>query len=66
MDHDSDLNAVADAVIVAHAVIEKNGTPDMKRLSRTRLLAIGKEIARRSKLSNELNELGRDDALQSE
>ena len=53
MDHVPDLDAVADAVITAHAVIEKNGTGMMKTLSRMLLLIVGKEIARQIVISKE-------------
>ncbi|MCJ2144705.1 hypothetical protein [Methylobacterium sp. E-066] len=42
----SDLDAIADACIAAHAVIAEHGTPQMKMLSRVLLHIVGKEIAR--------------------
>ncbi|MCJ2137369.1 hypothetical protein MKK69_25550 [Methylobacterium sp. J-026] len=48
MDHNLDLYAVADAVMAAHELIKKQGTREMKALSRTLLFTIGREIARRS------------------
>ncbi|MCJ2060579.1 hypothetical protein MKL09_29140 [Methylobacterium sp. J-048] len=62
MDHVPDLDAVADAVIAAHAVIEKNGTEMMKTLSQMLLLNVGKEIARRIVTSKDV-ELPKEEAI---
>lgn len=48
VDHTPDLNAVADAVMAAHAVIDEHGTHEMKTMSRTLLFTVGKAIAQRS------------------
>ena len=45
MDRTRDLDAVADACLVAHAVIEKNGTPEMRAMIRVLLHILGREIA---------------------
>lgn len=41
-----DLDAVADACIAAHTVIEEHGTPEMQALIRVMLHLVGREIAR--------------------
>lgn len=48
MDHKDDLDAVAEACIEAHAVIERNGTPEMRAAIRTLLHIVGREIGRRN------------------
>lgn len=53
MEHKPDLNAVADAAMAAHAVIEEHGTHEMKTLSRMLLLTIGREIAQYGELARE-------------
>ncbi|TXN71888.1 hypothetical protein [Methylobacterium sp. WL6] len=57
MDDTLDLVTVADAVLAAHAVIEENGTHEMKMMSRTLLFTVGKEIAQRGGLSCEPTDL---------
>lgn len=61
MDHTPDLNAVADAVMAAHAVIEEHGTHEMKTMSRVLLFTIGKEIAQRGRLPREPQDLHGDE-----
>lgn len=51
------LNTIADAVLAAHTDIEKFGTDEMKIISRTLLFTVGKEIAQRSKLTDETQDL---------
>ena len=61
MDHTPDLDAVADAVMAAHAVIEQHGTHEMKTMSRVLLFAVGKEIAQRGGLASEPHDLHGDE-----
>ena len=61
MDHIPDLNAIADAVMAAHEVIEEHGTHEMKTLSRMLLLTIGREIAEYGELAREPQDLHDDE-----
>lgn len=62
MDKISDLDAVADVVLAAHAIIDENGTELMKILSRMLLLNVGREIARRS-ITSEEQEIHQEEAM---
>ncbi|MCJ2065457.1 hypothetical protein MKK63_22485 [Methylobacterium sp. J-088] len=48
VDLSRDLDAVAEAIIAAHRLIEEHGTQEMKTLSRTLLLKVAQKIACRS------------------
>lgn len=63
MNRASDLDAVADACIAAHAVITEHGTPQMKMLSRVLLHIVGKEIARNLSSAQHEDDLARHERI---
>ncbi|SFL15808.1 hypothetical protein [Methylobacterium pseudosasicola] len=60
MNRASDLDAIADACIAAHAVIDDHGTPQMKMLIRVLLHVVAREIAQDLSLSQAQNNPLRD------